>query len=274
MPRRVRATLTLSVGVVVLIVAVAVIGYAVSSALYRPARQTPLAGCTATALGGSFGLDLEQGRNAATIAAIGKQRGLPDHAVTVALATALQESKLINLAGGDRDSVGLFQQRPSQGWGPATSLHQPVYASNRFYVKLETIPGWRSLAVTKAAQEVQRSGAPDTYATWEPQARTMAAALTGETPAAFTCQFTDTGPAASTPLRQAMSTELGGPALGRPVSSQQGWTMASWLVAHADAYRLASVSVFGRTWTRTSANWGTDPHGARGIVTITRDPAS
>ena len=80
----------------------------------------------------------EQAGNAATISAVAVSRGLSSRATTIAIATALQESKLRNLRYGDRDSVGLFQQRPSQGWGTVEQILDPVYASNAFYNKLVT----------------------------------------------------------------------------------------------------------------------------------------
>ena len=101
--------------------------------------------------------DPEQAADAATVAAVAKRRGLPNHAVTVALAAALQESKLYNVNYGDRDSVGIFQQRPSQGWGTPAQLIDPAYAANAFYSHLEKIPTWRTLEVAKAAQLVQHS---------------------------------------------------------------------------------------------------------------------
>src|SRR3954451_16147892 len=117
--------------------------------------------------------------NAATIAAVGRRNGLPDHAVTIALATALQESKLRNLTYGDRDSIGLFQQRPSQGWGTPLQLQDPVYAAQAFYGRLTKVRGWQTAEVTAAAQAVQRSGAPYAYADWESEARALARAFTG-----------------------------------------------------------------------------------------------
>ena len=118
-------------------------------------------------------------------------------AVTVALATAMQESGLRNLPGGDRDSAGLFQQRPSQGWGTYAQVTDPVHATTAFYAKLRTEPDWPTLSVTQAAQLVQRSAAPEAYARWEPVARSLARALTGEDPATFTCHhLTLTAPAA------------------------------------------------------------------------------
>ncbi|WP_236029443.1 cobalt transporter [Bifidobacterium miconisargentati] len=132
-------------------------------------------------------LSPEQAGNAALIANIAVNRGLPDHAVTVAIATAMQESRLTNLDHGDRDSLGLFQQRPSQGWGTAEQVSNPTYATNIFYDHLMQVPDWQTIPVEDAAQEVQRSGYPDLYANWDAMARAWASALTGELSAGVTC---------------------------------------------------------------------------------------
>jgi cell wall-associated NlpC family hydrolase len=95
----------------------------------------------------------------------------------VALATALQESGLRNLTYGDRDSLGLFQQRPSQGWGTASEILDSVHASTSFYSALEKVSGWQSMTVTQAAQAVQQSGFPDAYAKWEPLATALQKAI-------------------------------------------------------------------------------------------------
>ena len=120
-------------------------------------------------------LDGEQLANAGVIAATGRQLGIADRGVVVALATAAQESQLRNLDHGNADSVGLFQQRPSQGWGQVTELMRPDYAATEFYEALRQVPGWEALPVTQAAQAVQRSAFPSAYARWE----TLAAALAG-----------------------------------------------------------------------------------------------
>lgn len=116
-------------------------------------------------------MTVEQADNAATIAGVGSALGMPDHAVTVALATALQESGLRNLSGGDRDSAGLFQQRPSQGWGTYAQVIDLVHAAEAFYQRLRSVADWRTLSVTEAAQVVQHSAGPGAYAQWESQAR-------------------------------------------------------------------------------------------------------
>ncbi|MFJ4007321.1 C40 family peptidase [Streptomyces sp. NPDC090023] len=121
------------------------------------------------------GLDApaEQVPNAKTIQATGVAMNIPARGQVVALATALQESRLRNLAFGDRDSSGLFQQRPSQGWGTANQILDPVHASTKFYEGLKRVSGWQSLSVAQAAQAVQRSGFPDAYAAWEPLATAL-----------------------------------------------------------------------------------------------------
>ncbi|OLZ72872.1 hypothetical protein AV521_07895 [Streptomyces sp. IMTB 2501] len=125
------------------------------------------------------GLDdpAEQIPNAKTIQATGVAMNIPVRGQIVALATALQESGLRNLTYGDRDSLGLFQQRPSQGWGTANEVLDPVHASTMFYEALEKVSGWHSLSVAQAAQAVQKSGFPEAYAKWEPLATALQQAI-------------------------------------------------------------------------------------------------
>jgi hypothetical protein len=144
-------------------------------------------GCSATVAGHTVDVSTEQAENAALIAAVGVRRGLPARAVSIALATAFQESKLVNVGSGDRDSVGLFQQRPSMGWGTARQISNPYYATNAFFDALQKISGYQSMRITVAAQRVQRSGYPTAYAGHALDARTLASALTGYSPAAFSC---------------------------------------------------------------------------------------
>ena len=133
------------------------------------------------------GLTTSQAENAGLIAATAVRRGLPARAASIALATAFQESKLENIDYGDRDSVGLFQQRPSQGWGSPEQLTDPVYATNAFYDALEEVDGYEQMRITEAAQTVQRSGYPEAYEEHAEGARALASALTGWSPARFTC---------------------------------------------------------------------------------------
>ena len=151
----------------------------------RPVRER----CTATVSGASWSLNPDQAVNASTITAVAVARGLPPRAASIALATAVQESGLRNLDYGDNagpDSRGLFQQRPSQGWGSQEQVMDPVYAANAFYDALVEVPGYQDLPITVAAQTVQRSAFPDAYADHESEGRAFASALTGQTPAALT----------------------------------------------------------------------------------------
>lgn len=144
-------------------------------------------GCTARVDGLVVDLTLEQAENAALIAAVSVRRGLPARAASIALATAYQESDLLNIEHGDRDSVGLFQQRPSQGWGTVEEILDPTHSINAFYDALVRIDGYETMEITVAAQAVQRSAFPDAYADHEADGRALASALTGNHRAAFWC---------------------------------------------------------------------------------------
>lgn len=168
--------------------------------------------------GASYEFTPEQAVNAATIAAVGTTRGMPERAVTIALATALQESNLTNMEHGDRDSLGLFQQRPSQGWGTKTQIMDPTYAAGEFYKHLAEVPDYTRMPLTEAAQRVQLSGYPEAYAKHEPDATMLSDALTGRAAATLTCQ-------------------------GRPATTPSGG---------ADAVRAALVRDFGRDVLQTA----------------------
>ncbi|MFI6808184.1 C40 family peptidase [Streptomyces luteogriseus] len=124
----------------------------------------------------------EQIPNARTIVATGISLNVPKKGQIIALATAMQESRLRNLSSGDRDSLGLFQQRPSQGWGTAEEIHDPVYASTQFYKHLLAVDGWQQMTVSQAAQAVQRSAYPDAYAQWEELATALQKAVAATFP--------------------------------------------------------------------------------------------
>jgi hypothetical protein len=126
--------------------------------------------------------DSAQRENAVTIVQVGVVLAIPERGQIVALATAMQESKLYNLgylgSNNDHDSLGLFQQRPSMGWGSEAQVTDPVYAATAFYLALKTVPGWESMAVTVAAQRVQRSAFPYAYAQWESDATVLVQQVT------------------------------------------------------------------------------------------------
>jgi hypothetical protein len=248
--------------------------------------------CSATVSGTTVHLTPEQMGNAATIAGIAQRRGLPARAATIGIATAMQESELVNVDYGDRDSLGLFQQRPSQGWGTAAQVQDPVYATNAFYDVLVKVEGYRSLPITKAAQKVQRSAFPDAYGQHEPEARVLASALAGYSPAALTCTLDADRPVAGVPglraLRSALDHEQSraekSPLERRPglrlaptragsrepdaaTRSRAGWSLAQWAVGQADRLGIARVYADGRVWRRAAPDDGwAQVHGA-GIPT-------
>jgi hypothetical protein len=140
-----------------------------------------------TISGSSFVVTAEQVTNARTIAQVARDRGLPDRAVVIALATAQQESRLRNLDYGDRDSLGLFQQRPSSGWGTPAQVQDPVYAANKFYDHLVEIPGWETGRLTDVSQSVQLSAFPEAYQQWADFAQALATAVLSGDVNALTC---------------------------------------------------------------------------------------
>ncbi|MFJ8638357.1 hypothetical protein [Streptomyces sp. NPDC093610] len=230
--------------------------------------------------GRTYELSPDQAANAATISAVGTTRGLPERAVTIALATALQESALRNLDHGDRDSLGLFQQRPSQGWGTPAQIMDPVYASGKFYEHLAEVPGYSRLPLTVAAQRVQKSGFPQAYAKHESDATLLAAALTGRAPASLTCSVqapSAEGPGDAAEVRSDLVRAFGKDVLpsagsagssaagtvsvpvraGDGSTSQHGWELAHWAVARAGTLRITEVSYAGRVWT-SDTGWRTE----------------
>ncbi|MER5732672.1 hypothetical protein ABT084_30830 [Streptomyces sp. NPDC002138] len=231
--------------------------------------------------GGSYSMNLEQARYASTIAAVGSSKKMSERAVTIAMATAMQESALRNLDHGDRDSLGLFQQRPSQGWGTPAQIMDPVYSAGIFYDRLlEDAPNYETMPLTEAAQEVQRSGFPEAYAKHEPDAILLAAAFTGRAPGALSCSgplpretgdaervkaelvkvfgtglAPKAGPPAS-PARTAAAppdaSEVTLSVTGKdrrvPADLRRGWELANWTVAHAAELGVQRVSYDGKAW--------------------------
>ncbi|WP_205018764.1 hypothetical protein [Streptomyces sp. HB132] len=281
-PRRSR---TLRVAAALLVL-VAVAGYLAVQYLsgYKGSPR-----CTVGPAGGGEGrtyeMSPEQAANAATVSAVGTTRGLPERAVTIALATALQESALRNIDHGDRDSLGLFQQRPSQGWGTPAQIMDPVYSSGEFYKHLAEVPGYSRLPLTVAAQRVQKSGFPQAYAKHEPDAALLAAALTGRAPASLTCSLpaasaSTEGPGDATEVRSDLVRAFGkdvlpsagsaGASAAGTVSvparaegdaaSRRGWELAHWAVARAGTLRITEVSYAGRVWT-ADTGWRTERAG-------------
>ncbi|MEO3929189.1 hypothetical protein ABGB07_35840 [Micromonosporaceae bacterium B7E4] len=225
-------------------------------------------GCVVEA-DGRVTLNAEQMANAATIAAVGVRRDMPERAVVVALATAFQESRLRNLTGGDRDSVGLFQQRPSQGWGKPEQIRDPRYAATKFYNALKKVRGWEQMEVTVAAQRVQRSAYPRAYQQWADESEVLTRALLGNATGAVACTVgrepAMRGDAAATALTAGLKLDWGRletsvPAeltgLAVPTTDQQvGWRYAHWLVSHADDHGVKTVRFGDLQWTADDGTW-------------------
>jgi hypothetical protein len=226
--------------------------------------------CRATALGRSVTFTPEQSANAATITALALKRGLPARAATIANATAIVESKLRNLKFGDLDSLGLFQQRPSQGWGTAAQILDPVHATNAFYDALIKINGYESMAITQVAQQVQHSAYPQAYADHEEEGRILASTLAGHSPAGIACRLdaaTVAVPAAT--IAANLTAELGVPAAAAGSSvrvtasdTQHAWAAGSWAVTHAEPDGITAVTVGDRQWTRARGEDGWSWHAA------------
>lgn len=241
------------------------------------------AGCTVHAEDNELDLDQDQAANAATIAAVATSRGLPERALTIALATSLQESRLVNLDSGDRDSLGLFQQRPSQGWGTRKQILDPVYASNSFFDSLVKIPGYTRLPLTVAAQRVQKSGYPQAYANHEADATLLSAALTGHDDGALSCttgantpysaggRLGDTAKVTARLTREfgrqvkprddalprtvaVPASPAGGAAAGD--GKRRGWELAQWAVAHAHDLKVQEVTFGDMRWEAAHSDKG------------------
>jgi len=254
---------------VVALAALAVAGVAALLTWVVPERVSETC-AVALADGSRQVLDADQADNAALITAATVRRQLPARAATIALATAVQESKLRNIGYGDRDSLGLFQQRPSQGWGTPDQVMDPHYATNAFLDALVAVPGYTELPVTEAAQRVQRSAYPDAYADHEPEGRAFASALTGNSPATLTCRLPmptghddDAAAAVAGRLEQdfgvAATVEDGvvvvDPALlpGGDVD-RLAWAVAQWAVATSVDTGATTVEVAGQVWQRADGN--------------------
>jgi hypothetical protein len=214
--------------------------------------------CQATALGSSVDFDPSQTAYAATIQAVAEKRGLPARAATIAIATAIQESKLRNLKYGDLDSVGLFQQRPSQGWGKTAQILDPVYATNSFYDALVKIHGYETMKITEIAQKVQKSAYPDAYASHEQEGRLLASALSGHSPGGLGCRLNDATTADAAGLTSSLQRELGvtptgsGRTLTVAASSERAaWNVGAYAVAKAAQFGVTTVRVGSKQWTRT-----------------------
>ena len=230
--------------------------------------------------GGSAQLATDQSANAGLITAVAVRRGLPARAASIALATAMQESKIRNISHGDQagpDSRGLFQQRPSQGWGTTEQVMDPYHASNAFYDALVKVPGYQTLEITDAAQRVQRSAYPDAYAQHEVMARAFASSLTGQTAAGLDCTLRDPDDAGDpAAVQDRLTSDFGdlpasteGGTLVLAAEGSRAWATAQWAVANAKALSITEVQTDGRRWTRQDRNGWQSSEVPAGQVRIT-----
>jgi hypothetical protein len=219
---------------------------------------------------GEVTLDSAQMANAATISAIGVRQKMPERAIVIALATAFQESHLENRDDGDRDSVGLFQQRPSQGWGSAEQIQDPRYSATRFYAALKKIKGWKKMRVTDAAQRVQRSAYPNAYEKWATESAVLTKALVGQATGAVACTFggepvvrgAEAAAALAKGLRldwgSGLPTEAAAASAGLTLDvtdARAGWRYAHWLVAHASENGVERVRFADLEWHAPTGDW-------------------
>ncbi|MER5323083.1 hypothetical protein [Streptosporangium roseum] len=268
-----------SKGVIAIIVIVGVLAVAITVGIFALLNRVtpftePVEGCKITTPEGSLELEIPQAQVASVIAAVAARRKLPERAVVIAYATGIQESKLLNLPFGDRDSVGVFQQRPSQGWGRPEQLVDPVYSSGKFFSALVKVKRYRKLPLHEAAQEVQRSADGSAYAQHEGDAKILAAAFTGRVPQAVHCWFP--APTGKTPVsgaagaRQELARALGSGTTLNTTSQKHGWLMSGWSIAHAKEFGLRRVRYNGRSWAPVSGDgaWKADAGAPAGKVEI------
>jgi hypothetical protein len=222
---------------------------------------------------GPASLDLDQAQVASTVVGVVLRRKLPERAAVLTLAAALQESKLRNLPSGegDRDSVGILQQRPSQGWGTAAQIADVHYATGKFLDAVVKVSNWQNDSLAHVVQSVQFSADGTAYAKHEQQAQQIADVLVGNNPAGVSCSFGKPSVVASGPtVVSALTTDLPVTApttSGRTVSVPgAGWATSAWLVCNANRLGIDSVAYSGKRWTRAHGWAG---YGAAGTGTVT-----
>jgi hypothetical protein len=259
-------------GIVILLIIAAIAYLALKPSPQITPRTTA---CVAGPASEGLGLTTGQAAIAATIAGVASSRHLPDRAVAIAYATALQESKLANLDYGDRDSVGVFQQRPSEGWGTAKQIEDPVYATSRFFDALVAVPDYMHLPIYEAAQAVQHSADGSAYAQYALMGSELATAFTGTEPRGVWCTYAGSPGKAELAAASRTLTSAFGPISRHPSGDpaetvtvrdpRQGWAMASWLVANASAYGITFVRYQSYQWLgfRGSGHWTRQPAGTR-----------
>jgi hypothetical protein len=255
----------------------AVAGYGIYNSFGHITPAAPATGCQAGTGTQAIALDTDQASIAATIAGVAARHKLPRRAVAVAYAAALQESKLHNLDYGDLDSVGIFQQRPSQGWGTASQLTDPVYAATKFFAVLARVPGYTGLSIESAAQAVQHSADGSAYAQWAEMASQLAGYFTGASPRGVSCWYAPGGKVNLSGAERRLAQTFGPPGgkaivvsitAGRSAYIKGGrdavvharqdaaWTVAGWFVAHSEQYQITKVRYAGYVWNAADGTMG------------------
>ncbi len=258
------------VALVLILVAGAALGL---RALYNAAK-TQLAGPTCNF--GDYSVDTGQASVASSMVGVVSSRGLPERAAVLVLAAAMQESKLRNLDGGDRDSVGVLQQRPSQGWGTPEQLKDVRYATGAFLDQLVKKAGWQTRPLSQVVQDVQVSADGSAYAKHEQEAQQLSDALLGITPAGLSCSFdkpSKIAPAATVAALLRKDLPVNPPRTdGRTITVPGAkWQTASWFVANADRLGVDAVAFSGRRWTRAKG-WKTWQAGSTAVVATMSAP--
>jgi hypothetical protein len=237
------------------------------------ATPPPPPGCAAGPAAQVVTLDTDQAAIASVIAGVAARHHLSQRALTVAYATAMQESDMEDLDYGDRDSVGVFQQRPSQGWGTTAEIEDPVYATTKFFAALVKVPHYATIPVDVAAQDVQRSADGAAYQQYAYVAGLMAGYFTGQPARQVYCWYTPAandkadlasaeqsllqtfGPAERKGVLVEVTTERSDKII---VAAQRGeaWTVANWLVTHAQQYQIGKVQYAGYEWEAADGSMG------------------
>ena len=218
--------------------------------------------CVATATNRSTVVDLDQAHFASIIAGVSVRRGLPPRAASIALATAYQETGIRNLDYGHMDSLGLFQQRPSAGWGTKQQVMDPYYATGKFYDALVKIDNWETDDINDVAQRVQNSGYPEAYRDHEADARVLASTLTGQSSAGLSCLDRTGAAGDAKEFRRSLEQTFGkldDSAEGSVVtvrarSDKRAWAYAHFAVANAKFYGVTTVKVGNRLWATQDLN--------------------
>jgi hypothetical protein len=274
--------------IVVLIAAAAYGGYRLYERYVVQLLTVP--GCQAGSGPDAVALDFGQAADAGIVAGVAAREHLPARALAIAYATAFQESKLENLTYGDRDSVGIFQQRPSEGWGSTTQLEDPAYASRAFFGALVQVPNYTTIPVYEAAQAVQKSAGGYAYEQYTQTGELLAADYTS-TPHAVTCWYNPATEAANqgvspdldlTGALKGLADAFGQPgenavvtritrstdSLALSAASTNGWVVANWLVSNASSYGITRVSYAGYQWTArlTETSWQSDVSATTGGI--------